>query len=171
MWTAAANAYRLEIQTLGAFVRQTLRSCVSRGRPVNRRKNVSPTTLSRPPLFAGLPASEFDAWEWRKAELSAFARSLGIPATGPKAAMRARIRSRLAAREVTDARTQRDASAVLNSRIETPPTAAPTIEVRTSLPPAELVPKFFQAAPGVPRAQALAEWYAKRKAAMHVSQR
>ncbi len=62
---------------------------------------MSSTTRSRPPLFAGLPVAEFDTWKSHKAELTAFARSLGIPATGAKAAVAARIRTQLAAHEVT----------------------------------------------------------------------
>ncbi len=125
---------------------------------------MSSTTRSRPPLFAGLPVAEFDAWEWHKAELTAFARSLGIPATGAKAAVAARIRTQLAAHEVTaNAAVTHVAPHVIVSA-DIPAVASPTVEVRTPAPVAAPVPTFFSAAPGVSRSQALAEWYARRKA-------
>lgn len=125
---------------------------------------MSSTTLSRPPLFAGLPVAEFEAWEWRKAELTAFARSLGIPATGTKAAVAARIRTQLAAHEVTaNAAVAYVAPPVIVSA-DIPAVASPTVEVCTPAPAAAPAPTFFSVAPGVSRSQALAEWYAKRKA-------
>lgn len=127
--------------------------------------DVSSPTLSRPPLFAGLPVSEFDAWEWRKAELAAFARSLGIPATGNKAALAARIRRQLAAHEVTAHAAVAHVPTPVIVSADIPAVASPTVEVRTPAATAEPVRAFFSAAPGVARPQALAAWYAKRKAA------
>ncbi len=125
---------------------------------------MSSTTLSRPPLFAGLPVREFDAWEWRKNELTAFARVLGIPSTGTKAAITMRVRRRLAVLEATSTETPADAApAAAASTI--PPPQTLTVEVRTPAAPVEPSREFFAATPGVSRAQALADWYARRKSA------
>jgi hypothetical protein len=110
-------------------------------------------------LFAGLPASEFDAWEWRKAELMAFARALGIPTTGAKAALAPRIRKRLHANTQCAAAAQRD---VRDSPAVTPLPLQPTVEVHTSSSSRDAGRAFFQAAPGMSRAQSLAQWYATR---------
>ncbi|MBC7840883.1 MAG: hypothetical protein H7099_01135 [Gemmatimonadaceae bacterium] len=127
--------------------------------------DVSSPTLSRPPLFAGLPVAEFDVWEWRKAELAAFARSLGIPATGNKVALATRIRRQLAAHEVTAKTDVAHVPAAVIVSADIPAVASPTVEVRTPPVDAEPVRAFFSAAPGVSRSRALAEWYARRKAA------
>ena len=125
---------------------------------------MSSTTLSRPPLFAGLPVREFDIWEWRKNELTAFARVLGIPSTGTKAAIAMRVRKRLSVLDGTSTETPSDAApAAAASTI--PPPQAPTVEVRTPAAPVEPSREFFAAPPGVSRAQALADWYARRKSA------
>ena len=126
---------------------------------------MSPTTLSRPPLFAGLPVREFDAWEWRKNELTAFARVLGIPSTGTKAAIAMRVRKRLAVLEGTSTETPEDAAPAVAATSTIPPPQTPTVEVRTPAAPLEPSREFFAATPGVSRAQALADWYARRKSA------
>jgi hypothetical protein len=59
-----------------------------------------PTTESRPPLTDQLSADEFLRWYWLRAELAAFARSLGLGAGGAKTELTDRIAARLAGRSV-----------------------------------------------------------------------
>ncbi|KAM9862237.1 hypothetical protein ACI1US_01846 [Leucobacter sp. BZR 635] len=51
---------------------------------------------ARPELSARLTAAEFQRWYWLKDELAAFARELGIRATGSKALLSERIAAKLA---------------------------------------------------------------------------
>ncbi|HNP59052.1 MAG TPA: DUF6434 domain-containing protein [Gordonia sp. (in: high G+C Gram-positive bacteria)] len=46
---------------------------------------------ARPPLTPALPAAEFTRWYWRKDELVAFARTLGIATSGAKELLAQRI--------------------------------------------------------------------------------
>jgi SAP domain-containing new25 len=121
--------------------------------------------LSRPLLGVGLAVADFDAWEWRKDELIACAKALGVPSRGTKDALSKRIRSQLG-RVYPPTQTVITADGVV-----TPPAlkvvehdstrlAAKTAPSRTT-PPAV---GFFKAEPGQSRAQALAAWYAQRNA-------
>ncbi|MEQ8273319.1 MAG: DUF6434 domain-containing protein [Deltaproteobacteria bacterium] len=53
---------------------------------------------ARPELSARLSEAELLRWYWTMAELQPFARSLGVSASGPKAALTARIAARLGGR-------------------------------------------------------------------------
>lgn len=50
---------------------------------------------NRPALTEDLPAAEFGRWYWTVAELRAFAKQLGIPSTGVKTELTARIAAAL----------------------------------------------------------------------------
>jgi hypothetical protein len=139
---------------------------MSPDRRANRLKDVPVSTDVRPQLVEGLSAGEFDAWDWPKTELTKFARLLGIPSTGTKAVLAARIRKRLPA-------TPGDTGLDLGAEIMRMP--EPTVEVVTPAPrsvaqqpaavPAEAAtPAFFRgASAGQTRAQALAAWFAQRR--------
>ena len=58
---------------------------------------------NRPALDAQLPAAEFRRWYWTVAELRAFAMQLGIPSTGVKAELNARIAAALSGEELPSA--------------------------------------------------------------------
>jgi hypothetical protein len=124
------------------------------------------TTLSRPPLSARLAVEEFDARDWRKDELRAFARTLGIPSWGKKLTLVSRVRMRL----IADATRTADAT-VRESAPHSPVPdtntleAEPTADASQSAPVAAARPQFFREVPGLTRSQALAAWYANRKAA------
>jgi hypothetical protein len=134
------------------------------------------TTATRPQLVVGIPASEFDAGDWRKDELTAFATLLGIPSRGTKAALSARIRSQLG--RVHPPTTTVHTPPGDDDTIPTPATlkvveSAPTLRRgepgSTALPSPAAVAHtqptgFFKAAPGQSRAQALAAWFASRNA-------
>ncbi|MEL6450586.1 MAG: DUF6434 domain-containing protein [Pseudomonadota bacterium] len=49
------------------------------------------TDARRPPVDPTMPAAEFLRWYWPVAALTQFCTALGIPASGPKAALRARV--------------------------------------------------------------------------------
>lgn len=134
-------------------------------------------TATRPQLVVGMSASEFDAGEWRKDELTAFASVLGIPSRGTKAALSARIRSQLGRVHPPTATVHTPAAhAVDDETIPTPatlkvvevePAARRAPEVRPApQQPVAAVPApttgFFRAEPGQSRAQALAAWFASR---------
>ncbi len=51
--------------------------------------------MTRPELTPRLPADDFRAWYWLKAELADFCRANGLPASGSKEALAARIEARL----------------------------------------------------------------------------
>jgi hypothetical protein len=51
--------------------------------------------MARPPLDAHLDPQVFEAWYWQKTELAAFCRAQGLPASGDKAALTARVLARL----------------------------------------------------------------------------
>ena len=57
---------------------------------------------ARPELAPGLSEAEFVRWYWLKDELAAFARQLGIRATGGKEILAARIAAALAGREFVE---------------------------------------------------------------------
>ena len=122
------------------------------------------TTLSRRPLPAGLPIEEFDARNWRKDELIACARTLGIPSWGKKPALAARVRRRLVAqqgRRTTPGVTDAVPAATTGS---TPAALASPTPVDAPLSLRALArPQFFREVPGLTRSQALAQWYARRK--------
>ncbi len=113
------------------------------------------TLLSRPELILSLPVSEFDAGTWRKDELIAFAKVLGVPMKGTKAAVTARIRTQLLRRNPP---TESVATGAVAS------SAAPP-SLTSSVTPQQPT-DFFRAEPGQSRAQALAAWFASRKAAV-----
>lgn len=60
---------------------------------------MTPPEAARPELVAGLGADEFGRWYWTKAELVAFARTLGVGTSGDKAAVTARITAALSGRD------------------------------------------------------------------------
>jgi hypothetical protein len=138
--------------------------------PVGRESRLTHVPVStdvRPQLVEGLSAGEFDAWDWPKTELTKFARHLGIPSTGTKAALAARIRKRLPVGQDV---------AVLDLAAEIMRMPEPTVEVVTSASPAmasrppsappasSTAPGFFRGATdGQTRAQALAAWFAQRR--------
>lgn len=55
--------------------------------------------MARPVLSASLAEDEFRRWYWTMAELQPFARSVGLRAAGPKAALIERIAAQLGGRE------------------------------------------------------------------------
>ena len=124
------------------------------------------TPLPRPPRAAGLAVEEFDARDWRKDELIAFARTIGIPSWGKKPALGARVRRQLVAQQ---ARIEQE---------DTPPADIAALDVADSSssgdagiqdaprpsPSAVTRPQFFREVSGQTRAQALAAWYASRQA-------
>lgn len=60
------------------------------------------TDQPRPSLTAALTGAEFARWYWRKDELTDFARTLGIRATGGKDLLTARIAAHLGGRDFTE---------------------------------------------------------------------
>ncbi len=75
----------------------------------------------RPELSVDLSEAELLRWYWTMAELQPFARSLGLPASGPKAALTARIAARLGGRPAPAPKP----SARPRSAITTPTLASP----------------------------------------------
>ena len=138
---------------------------------VDRQDGVTVTPLSRPPLPAGLAVEEFDARDWRKDELIAFARTLGVPVWGKKPALAARVRRKLLARNArtadADAATP-EVTPVVAQVIA--PSAVVTAAATPAAPSAPVRPQFFRDVPGLTRSQALAAWYASRKASGGASQ-
>lgn len=83
------------------------------------------TTPARPALTADLAAEEFQRWYWLKDELAAFARVLGIRATGGKELLAARIVAKLSHQEFLEPDApQRGGAAQLSSRLS-PETVIP----------------------------------------------
>ncbi len=68
----------------------------------DRRVVPVPTDSRRPDLTPALPADEFVRWYWLKDELAAFARVLGISATGAKAVLSERIGAALAGEDYAE---------------------------------------------------------------------
>ncbi len=153
------------------------------------------TTLSPPPLPAGLAVEEFDTRDWRKDELIAFARTLSIPIWGKKPALAARVRRKLLAKHARAA--EADATAPQATTVIAHDSApeATTVVADASAPEATTVtpdaithtevaavaqstsepteisrPQFFRDVPGLTRSQALSAWYASRKASGGASQ-
>jgi hypothetical protein len=62
---------------------------------------------TRPDPVAGLSAAEFARWYWTKAEVVAFARTLGVATSGDKAAVTARIIAALSGGDPRDVKAQR----------------------------------------------------------------
>ncbi len=142
------------------------------------------TLLSRPELILSLPVTEFETGTWRKDELIAFAKVLGVPMKGTKAAVTARIRTQLLRRNPPTESVANDAAEtrrrtstctpVETIAVEAPspatPAALPLVVTSPApasapLPTASPMPAdFFRAEPGQSRAQALAAWFASRKA-------
>lgn len=137
-----------------------------------------PQLPGRPDLTDDLTGAEFERWYWLKDELAAFARTLGIRATGGKAILAARISAALDGREFTEPTVARRVS---GAQLAGPLTAA------TVIPPGQRcsqvvrawmteqvgagfgfdapMREFFAAADGTTTmADALDHWYATRDA-------
>ncbi len=135
-------------------------SCIT-----NRLSGVTATTLPRPPIPAGLAVEEFDARDWRKDELIAFARTLGIPSWGKKPALASRVRKQLFAMQQRVGQIEaRDSAAAITAPEDTAARDAESPVPAHSVVSAPARPQFFREVPGQTRAQALAAWYASRKA-------
>ncbi len=127
---------------------------------------------SRPVPGPGLSVAEFDAWDWRKDELIAFAKTLSVPTRGTKEARAKRIRTQLGRAYPPTATvvTEPDVTLTAANGVATPaalkvvPSGATRIPQRPSTPSQRALPaaEFFRAEPGASRAQALAVWFAKR---------
>jgi SAP domain-containing new25 len=127
--------------------------------------------LSRPSFGPGLAVAEFDAWDWRKDELIAFAKTLGVPTRGTKEALAKRIRTQLGRVYPPTATVVTESEVAMNATdgVATPATLKVVIGDTTRIPPTVSRPKsapratgFFKAEPGESRADALAAWFSKR---------
>ncbi len=129
------------------------------------------STISAPTrqLEIGITASAFDAGDWRRDALVAFATKLGLPTRGPKAALSTHIRSQLGrVHPPTDSVATSGPVSVdsletahAGASIEThAPVSRPSAEATTASVPR--APDFFKEQPGQTRAQALSAWFASR---------
>ena len=71
----------------------------------------------RPPLTDKLSGAEFRRWYWLKDELTAFARSLGLKASGSKQVLADRIAARLDRRPFTEPAVRRQGGKQLSGRL------------------------------------------------------
>ena len=98
----------------------------------------------RPPLTPSLDEGEFRRWYWTLAELQAFARSLGVPASGRKADVTERIAAALAGRPrptITRGSTTNHLAGPLTRDTLVPPGQRATQELRRFFE-AEIGPSF-----------------------------
>ena len=137
---------------------------MSPGPPSDRHNDVTATTLPQLPSPAALAIEEFDARNWRKDELVALARTLGIPSWGKKPALLARVRKRLTALRARDERADTVSPAAAPLAADATAQRDEPLTAAQSAPSALARPQFFREVPGQTRSQALAAWYASRKA-------
>ena len=139
---------------------------------MDRLTDMPDAQCSRPAPGPGLSVAEFDAWDWRKDELIAFAKTLSVPTRGTKEALAKRIRTQLGRvyPPTETVVTEADVATSAADGVATPATLKAVIGATTRIPPrpspqsrrAPPATGFFKAEPGESRAAALAAWFAKR---------
>jgi SAP domain-containing new25 len=140
--------------------------------PADRPVGMPASPETKTPLAVGISVPAFDAGSWRKEDLIAFARELGIPTSGTKDALTKRIRGQLGRvhpptetvvtpSHVAEAESDTVITPAVLKAIEEPATR---IAPREPAPASATPPtNFFRAAPGQSRSQALAAWFASRQ--------
>lgn len=119
-----------------------------------------PTAEPTPPA-ADISVGEFDAGTWRKDELIALARTLGIPTKGTKADLADRIRTTLMWRSITPSIEVRTGVSAAGASLADG--ASATAHQRDDQSRVQTaVPDFFRETAGESRAEGLAAWFARR---------